>query len=319
MNRRLLSLVLAVSASAFAQTPAPVQNAATTVRSTPGRLNVTDVIRLHHAGIGDSVIQAQLAQQNHPMSLTTDDLLQLKAEGVSDEVVRAMIVPAPAPRKVVVDNTSIDRLHSLNPTGATPTYGAPTPPSTNPLAPHDSGVYMASTSAAGSAQFRFMDRAAITGIAENAGSVFSFFAYPLTIRYVVQPPKASIRTTNQQPSFYFYFEDKSAGLGKSGFAAANVSTPNQFQLIRFDAGKKQRTMPALKFGIFIGVSNGEKPIAFTTERLSDGVYKVTPTAPLKPGEYTFVSPMPQSRGNQAPVNDPNAPKPDLFDFAVDAS
>ncbi len=286
--------------------------------SPAGTVTVADVITLSQAKVGDSVILAKLTQANHAMSLTTDQILQLKSAGVSDTVLRAMILPpssAPA-TGVVVDNKSVDQLHSLNPTGATVPYGIDTPPAEDPLAPHDSGIYLASSSPDGKQSFQFLDRAGITGVQENVGAVFTFFTVPVTVSYTIQPPRSAIRTANPLPVFYFYFENKAAGLGKSAFSAANVSAPTQFQLVKFSASKKQRTLPAVKFGVFTGLGNGEKDIAFNSQQLRSGVYRVTPVKPLPPGEYTFIA----APAGQAPaaVNDPNAPKPDLFDFGIDA-
>jgi hypothetical protein len=312
MKRLLVCIALLAILPAFAQSPeAPPQNSAATATN----LTVADVISLHQADVSDSVVVARLSQQKQPMSLSTDDLIQLKKAGVTDVVVQAMLAAPAAPKHVVVTNQSLEKLHSMNPTGATPPYAPGTPPDPNdPMAPHDSGIYLATTDAAGKQTLTFMDRAGIAGVKMNVGAVFTFFADPVKVRYEVPPAKSSIRTNSTNPVFYFYFDDKSAGLGKAPFAAAKVSSPTQFQLEQFATSKKERDLTGMKFGIFSGVSDGEKHIAFNSERLRTGLYRVTVTQPLKPGEYAIVNPPPPS--NQ---QDPqNGPRPDIFDFGVDA-
>lgn len=318
MTRHHLTAVLFCLASVTAYSQeAPRNDGSLQTSTTTGPstvLTVASVLALHDAKVDDSIIIAKLNQAASPINLSTDDILQLKQDSVSDAVVRAMIAPA-ASAPVIYRNESFEKFHNMNPTGATLEYGTDTAEHNNPLMQHDSGIYLDST-ADGADKLQFLDRAGITGVKMNAGAVFSFFAYPLTVRYEVGGPKSQVRTTDSKPTFYFYFEDKSAGLGKSWVANQSVSTPNQFLLERFDSNKKERTLVAGKFGIFEGVSNGQKGILFTTTRVRPGLYKVTVNEPLKPGEYAFVAP-PEKGSELANANDPSGPKPDLFDFAVD--
>lgn len=67
---------------------------------------------------------------------------------------------------------------------------------------------------------------------------------------VIAGPRASIRAEGS-PVFYFYFDDKAAGLGKSYFGIANVSNPNQFALIKLEVAKSNREtviMEAISWG-----------------------------------------------------------------------
>jgi hypothetical protein len=325
MTRRHLvtATLFLATVTAFAQ-EAPSSNGPLQSQPNPGPrtvLSVASVLSLHAANVDDSIILAKLAQSNQPLNLSTDDILQLKQAGVSDAVVRAMIAPTTGgPQRVVVRNETLEKLHSMNATGATLPYDTgDTLISDDPLAPHDSGIYLATTTPTGQTKLAFMDRAAISGVKMNVGAVFTFFAYPVHVNYEIPSPKSSIRTTSPNPVFYFYFDDKAAGLGKSAWSAANVSSPSQFLLEQFNAGKKDRQLTGMKFGIFSGVSDGEKHLPFTVERLRAGLYKVTITNPLKPGEYALVIPPPplNTNVNAQPQNPNDAPKPDIFDFAID--
>src|SRR5206468_3452204 len=162
----------------------------------------------------------------------TEDILQLKQAGVSDAIVRALIAPTPpGPQYVVTRDQNFEKFHSMNPTGATVPYGTADAEIAfnDPLAPHDSGIYLASTSN-GQPKLAFLDRAAVSGVKMNVAAVFTFFAYPVHVRYQIPTPRSTIRTTSPTPVFYFYFDDKAAGLGKSAFSAADVSSPSQFLL-----------------------------------------------------------------------------------------
>src|SRR5579863_2019305 len=57
---------------------------------------------------------------------------------------------------------------------------------------------------------------------------------------VIPGPKAGIRVTDSPAVFYFYFDNKDAGLGKSFFGVGNLSDPNQFGLINLEVHKANR-------------------------------------------------------------------------------
>ena len=313
-----LLFVLALPLAAQEPPGAPAAPSVSSAAPVTQQLTVPDVIRLHQAQVDDSVLLARITQAQQPVNLSTDDLLTLKQAGVSDAVVRALLVPPAQPGSGVAltRDLSYEKLHSMNPTGSTPLYGNGDNAATDPLAPHDSGIYLDEPAANAGDNLLFVDRAAISGTTANAGAVFSFFFYPVTFKYTINAPKADIRTADTKPVFYFYFEDKAAGLGKSAFAASDASAPQQFTLVQLDTSKKERYLPAMKFGVFNGVSNGEKTVQFTSQRLRSGLYKVSVSKDLKPGEYAFV--LPPAKGSLTTnVNDTDAPKPDIFTFGVD--
>jgi len=111
---------------------------------------------------------------------------------------------------------------------------------------------------------------------------------------------ASIRTSESQPVFYFYFEDKAAGLGK--FGTGTVSNPNQFALVKLDVTKSSRETTIGEFGASgLNTWAAEKSmVTFRSERLRSGLYKVVSNGPMEPGEYCFLAP----QGSQ------------IFDFAA---
>jgi len=82
---------------------------------------------------------------------------------------------------------------------------------------------------------------------------------------------------DKRPSFYFYFK-------------ADNLNPKLFSLCEFDVSKHERTLVIGSVNAFGGRSGiSEKQIVeFTYERLSAGIFKVTPKTDLEEGEYCFI-------------------------------
>jgi hypothetical protein len=97
-------------------------------------------------------------------------------------------------------------------------------------------------------------------------------------------------------------------LGKTGFGAQTVSNPNQFALLKLDQKKDSREVVIGTIG-FASASTGSEAkaeIAFKSEKLRAGVYRVIPTVNMEPGEYCFVSASPGGAAGAA----------DIFDFSI---
>lgn len=110
------------------------------------------------------------------------------------------------------------------------------------------------------------------------------------MKAVIPGQHASLRTPDTRPVFYFYFEDKAAGLGKGGFGAGTVSNPNQFALVKLEITKSSRETIIGEFGA-LGASSGthqKSMVTFKSERIRNGLYKVVPDASMEPGEYCFL-------------------------------
>lgn len=120
---------------------------------------------------------------------------------------------------------------------------------------------------------------------------------------VIPGPTASIRSASPTPTFYFYFDVTATGLSGRG-AGSQISDPNQFTLIKLDmnAHNRQTTVGAENdFGQSLGADE-KSVMAFKTERTRAGMYKVTVTSPLAPGEYCFVASAGASRGTAPGVS-----------------
>lgn len=187
--------------------------------------------------------------------------------------------------------------------------------SNDPLAPHDSGIYLYANSG-GSQQMTVLERAAWQG-SKTGGILASAYTYGIKkvkMKAIIPGPRASIRSVDANPEFYFYFEDKAAGLGKSYFGVTNVSNPNQFVLVKLEAAKSNRETVIMEFGAWGSSSgtNDKSMVGFRSERVRPGVYHVTMNAPLRPGEYCFMA----STGAPAVYGAGAAATADIFDFGV---
>lgn len=264
------------------------------------------VIKMVKAGLAEDVILSMVRSQPAKYALSADDLISLKAAGVPDKVVAVM-----------VEHNAATAASNPNATGATPAAGnAASGDPNDPMAPHDSGIYLYAKDRNGEYKMTVLEQAAYQG--SKTGGVFtSALTYGLKkakMKAVIPGQHASIRTPDSQPVFYFYFEDKAAGLGKGGFGAGSINNPNQFALIRLDVTKSSRETIIGEFGA-TGMSSGtheKSMVTFKSEKLRSGVYKVVPNGPVESGEYCFLV----SQVNMGAFGAGASGAAQIFDFAV---
>ena len=329
------ALFLLLSACAgFAQQPSAAARQ-TVKKTTPvvKQLTVDDVLAMVSAGLSDNIIIAKLRKEDNSFDLSTEDLIRLKKAKVSDGVLRVMMDPkavadpapsapaAPAVTQVpmLAGLTGIPAA-ALTPSGATPTAGANMSGDLNdPQAPHDSGIYLFTKDREGKAQMVVLERAAYQG--EKTGGLFaSAMTYGIKkakTKAVIPGARASIRISDPSPVFYFYFEDKQAGLGKTYFGASNLSNPNQFVLLRLEVRKSDRETVIGQFGS-LGASSGSDAnamVAFKSERIRAGLYKVSVDG-VKAGEYCFLASGAVSTGMMGAYGAGATGASDIFDFGV---
>ena len=301
MKSYLLVLIawLALSQVSVAQNPAAPGGA---------KMSVADVQDMIQAGLPEDLIIAKLKKQNNAFDLTPQQMVQLKKNGISDNIIKVMIDPtavisAPAVITLVPGNRA---------SGATPGVGvsdaAIEANVNNPDAPHDSGIYLFTSKDTQQIMIA-LERAATQGTKTGVlGAAFTYGLVKGKTRAVIPGPHASIRTGDQRPIFYFYFEEKSAGLGKAGFGAQTVSNPNQFSLVKLEVKKDHRetVIGTIGFGSASSGTDSKSMIAFKADRLRPGAYRVVPTANMEPGEYCFMSPSAAGAAGAA----------DMFDFSI---
>jgi hypothetical protein len=291
-------------------------------------LTVDGVIAMVQAGLSDDVIVARLRKEEKPFDLSPDDMIRLKKAKVSDTIVEVMLDPkaepktpaAAAPPVANVSMSGASAITGIQPSGATPIAGnAPAGDLNDPMVPHDSGIYLFTKDRAGKPQMIVLERASIQG-AKSGGfftSAVTYGAVKAKTKAEIPGPHATIRAAELSPVFYFYFDDKQAGLGKSYFGMNSVSNPNQFVLLKLDVKKSHRETIIGKYSAW-GSSSGTDSGAsmpFKAERVRTGLYKVS-VDPLPQGEYCFYA---SSGGTTAagPMAMTTVNGTDIFDFGVD--
>ena len=259
------------------------------------------VLKLIAAGMTDDVIVAKIKASPTQFDLDTDKIISLKKSGVSGPVLAAMI-GAPSNNVTNIAAFSAD--------------------SPDPLAPRPSGVYMLETDPAPGKMVR------IDPTTSNQTKTGNFLGYALTggiasmsFKAVIPNDRARVIAKAPQPAFYFYFDQANGSLSSgAGFNAffgpgAAVTSPSEFSLIRFDAKSGRREAKVGKFnigGAKSGVMDKDR-IAFQYDQLAPGVFKVSPTAPLSPGEYGFLYSVSSSGMGMASSGNMMAR---VFDFSI---
>lgn len=285
-------------------------------------VTISDVIAMKQAGLSDDLVIAKIKQSNKPANLSTDEMIALKKQNVSDAVIKALMDPAGATAadSSVTGAAVANRILNVNPSGATPEPGTSAVGNPDdPMAPHDSGIYIYSADPAGKPHMVMLERAAYQGT--KTGGMFAtaitYGAVKAKTKAILPGRAASIRAAQGEPIFYFYFEDKAAGLGRGGFFAGGaISNPNQFALLRLNVDKHNRSTEIGAFSIWGGSTGSQEKsiISFKADRIDPGLYKVQPEGELTPGEYCFVA----TTSGTGAYGSGTTFAHDLFDFGVDS-
>ena len=235
-------------------------------------LTNASIIDLQKLGLGDAVIIQKIKASHCNFDTSTDGLKQLKGAGVSDAVIGAMIeAGAPAP--------------------ATAGVPAPPPPPgdpNDPLSAHESGIWLFDQEDGKPV----MTKIETSVFSDTKAGIAFFAAYgqESKTRAVIDGAHAHVQVHTGAPTFYFYFDKTTQSLSEGSSEAVS---PEEFTLSAMTVREKkdERSIVIGKAGVYGGVRSGydKKAIRPTTyDRISPGVYKVTPASPLSDGEYCFV-------------------------------
>ena len=235
-----------------------------------------EVISLTKAGLANSIIIGKIRSSKTQFDMSTDALIKLKQSGVGDDVVTAMLeaksgVPAAGAPS--------------NSTGAAPVAASGDP--NDPTSKHNYGIYFYEEKDGA----RKMTQVKPTVSAQNrTGGLFtSSLTYGISkVKTKANLPgrTAVLQLTNTMPVFYFYLDASSGGLNT---ASGVPSDPNEFTLVRFNQRSDNREVTIGKQNAFGGKGglSDEYVVQFKAEDLGNGVFKITPGADLKKGEYGF--------------------------------
>jgi hypothetical protein len=320
----VMALVMTVGVPALAQQAAAKKTS--TSASKPQSLTVDGVLDMVQAGLSDDVIVARLRKEAKPFDLSSDDMIRMKQAKVSDAVLKVMLDPKadlkPAtayPAPVVVQSPIFTGIGSTRPSGATPlSSGNATGDPDDPMIPHDSGIYLYTKDHQGKPQMVVLERASLQGSKTGGffGSAMTYGIVKAKTKAAIPGAHANLRVTESSPVFYFYFDDKQAGLGKTYFGMNTLSNPNQFALLKLEVKKSDRETVIGKYSAW-GSSSGTDSgatIQFKSERIRTGLYKVVVDG-MQPGEYCFFA---TSGGTTAagPIAVTTTTGADIFDFGV---
>ena len=162
----------------------------------------------------------------------------------------------------------------------------------NPQSPHPPGIYWLVKNQAGDTLTR-LDASSYQG-SKSSGVLSSGMSMGIKKakwKAVLPGAHAATRTHSASPEFWFYFEDASAGFGHSGLTA-QASKPEDFALAKMEGKKAERELvvgQASAFGNSTGLRS-QDTIPVNVQKIAAGIYKVTMSKPLPPGEYCFVPP-----------------------------
>lgn len=268
----------------------------------PNTLTNMEIIEMVSLGLSNDLIVDKIhATDATDFDTSVEGLKSLKAANVPDTVIRAMVVPYPA-----ASGNASSAPGQENPESAD---------LNDPNSPHDSGIYIYAKTKDGPKMFLLeptvYSEGNTSGVAESA---LTFGIAKVKFLAVVQGRNAVVTSGDPNMVSYFYFEEPGSALTYASFEGP--TSPNEFALLKFDEKKDSRETVVMASNMF-GTSSGtdqKASIRFSFTRLRPGVYKVTPNAPLLPGEYCFLSSA--GLGRHGPGS---AGANRLFDFAVAAT
>jgi hypothetical protein len=253
------------------ETVAPPPQAAA---ARPGEEMLTNqaIISLVSAGLGPDTIVAKISASRGTYDTSTNALIQLKQANVPDAVIAAMVNRSKSP---VMANATLD---NSNP---------------DPLAPHSPGIYVLDPR--GSGQMLKIDPTVSnqTKTSNILGYAFTYGLSSAKLKTVIPNPSARVHAFGTHPSFYFFFNQSSALASiadfSTGFSAAATS-PNEFSLVRLQqkGDHREAVIGSLGFASAKSGISDKARMAFTYDEVAPGVFKVTPSVDLQPGEYGFV-------------------------------
>jgi hypothetical protein len=282
------------TATPTAQPQAPAATAAPTTAQSPAlvgeQLTNDTIISLVKAGLGPETVVAKINATKGSYDTSTNALIQLKQAGVPDPVIAAMLNRSKSPvlTGAVADNTNPD-----------------------PMVPHSPGIYVLDGRGAGRMTKIDPTVSNQTKTSNIWGYAFSYGLSSAKLKMVIPNASARVQAVGRRPTFYFYFNQSGPLAAMADFSmsfAATTSSPSEFSLVRFDEKKDHREAAVASIGLAsfkAGVSDKAR-VPFTYDDLAPGVFKVSPTADLVPGEYGFIISMGAGTGMVARI----------FDFAV---
>jgi len=256
-------------------------------------LRNTDVVALLEAGLGEEAVIAKIETTESDFDTDTQTLLALRSQGVPSSVIAAMVKGESA--SIKFNDTSAD-----------------------PKVPHSPGFYMLDETS-DQPQMLKIDPTASTQTKTGGilGYALSGGIATASVKAVIPNATAKRQTTKSRPVFYVFFDPPGpaqSAVFSTGFGNG-IQSPNEFSLIDLveKKGRREARVGSLNIaGAKTGVLDKDQ-VPFTYEQISPYVYKITPDAPLEPGEYGFLFAL---VGGAGPGLSGGVAGARIFDFSV---
>ena len=239
-----------------------------------------EVISLTKAGLAGSIIIGKINSSPNNFDMSTDALIKLKQAGVADDVVGAMLT-AKSGKSAVTPTTATT---SINGSANAGPLGDPN----DPMAKHNYGIYLYEEKDGVKKMTALKPN--VSAQNRTGGMFTSSLTYGIgKVKTKTNLPgrSANLQLQSTAPIFYFYLDITSGGLNTS---SGVPSDPNEFTLVRFNQRSDNREVTIGKsnaFGAKGGLSD-EYVVQVKAEDMGNGIFKVTPGADLKKGEYGFM-------------------------------
>jgi hypothetical protein len=229
-------------------------------------LDNASVIELKQFSLGESVTVEKIKTSRCNFDMSVSGLKQLKAAGISEAVIAAML-----------------SMKSGN--GSTRLATTQTADPNDPNAPHEAGIWLYEDNG-GKPKMTQLEPSVYSQTKSGIG-LFMQFGQTIKQKTLIRGAHAELTTTNRQPTFYFYFEHTQAGLSDNNGA----TSPNEYTLAQFELeNDNQRSLVMSSLNAYSGMQHGADGKAvrsFDYQKLSPGIYKLSPKQDLADGEYGF--------------------------------
>jgi hypothetical protein len=232
------------------------------------------VVQMIKAGLPESLVITKIRSTPNKFDLRTESLVGLKKNGVSDKVLEAMMTPGTA------------------------AAGAPAAPAAPAGAAAPTATAAATTGALRDRDviYQVVGDKYVELFATSANLETNMAFFQSKSEVVLEGRKSKFRISEKQPVFLSTWGPTDAPLVK-----LKPGDSNDDRNLKISSGAFMPFGGTQKMGV-----RNEDKIAINVERDPRGFYKLTPAAPLPPGEYGFIL----ASGFGAGVGK-------IFDFGVD--
>ena len=234
-------------------------------------LNNASIIELQGLNLGDAVMIEKIKTSKCNFDTSVPALKSLQQAKVSSAVIQAMLATKSATAGAAAPDANLNI--NVN----------------DPLAMHPAGIWAVQEAGGKKAMSRIdysQPRFASKGGGYNpwTGVTVEQFIYLSGLNAKVQLP-------HRRPVFYFYFGTGQTLASQGGsYEFLNSQSPDEFMLIRFQTRDGQRQLSTAKGNGWGYSRNIDKSTrSFESEKVAEGIYKITMKKDLMNGEYAFSS------------------------------